>query len=101
MLGAVADELASITEVLLNIEALDRNLAGCRQDISGQCFECGRLTSAIYTKQSEAFTIVEGERSLFDGPHRFTTERIIFLLEIMYADAVLVSRAFFASTAYC
>ena len=56
MLGAVADELASLAELSLNIDALDRNIAGRRQDISGQCLECGRLASAIHAEQSEAFT---------------------------------------------
>ena len=41
MLGAIADELASIAKLFLNIEACDCNLACRRQDISGQCLECG------------------------------------------------------------
>ena len=101
MLGTIADELASIAKLFLNIEARDCNLACRRQDISGQCLECGGLASTIHTKQSEAFTIVESERGLFHSSHWCTTERIILLLEIMYADAVLVpSSAPFVPTAY-
>ena len=96
ILWTVTNQLSSILELLLNIEALHRDLACGRSNISRQTLESSRFTSTIDTEQGETLSIIETERSLLHSLDRRATERIVFFLEVVHADAVSVVRILLA-----
>lgn len=73
VLWAIADQLSGILELLLDVEALNRNHASCWSDFPRQTLESGRFSCAIDTKKSEAFTVVKTKRRLLDCSDGWTT----------------------------
>ena len=91
MLWAVADQVTSFCELLLDVVALNGDLASRRRDVSSQTLESCRLAGTIDTEQSEALTVVEAEGSLLDGADRSATERIVLFLEVVNTNTVDVT----------
>ena len=88
VLWAVADELPCIFELVLDVIALHGNFTCRWSDIPCQALEGGRFAGTIDSKKGEAFAVIKTKRSLLDGLDRGPTERVVFFLEVVHADAV-------------
>ena len=66
VLGAVADQLPTLLEVLLHVHALDLDRAGRWFLFRRQNLEGGRLSSTVDSKQAEAFALAESERKILN-----------------------------------
>jgi len=98
ILGAVADQLPRILELLLDVKALNRDFTLSRRDLTSQTLEGCGLSSTINSEKRKAFTKVEAERRHFDSFNRSATESVVFLLETGHSDAVDVIRVILFST---
>ena len=79
VLRAVADQLSSVFKLLLDIEALNSDLASCWHYISSQTLEGRRFSSSINTEKGKAFAVVETERSTLDSPDWGTACVVVLL----------------------
>jgi len=92
VLGTVPNQLSRILELLLNVEALDSDLASRWCDLASQTLERGGLSSTIDSEQREALAVVKAEAGLLDSADRCATRRVVLLLEVVHSDAVNVVR---------
>ena len=88
VLRAVSNELASVCELSLHVEALNVDLTCCWDDLSRQTLECGRLASTVNTEQSEALTVIQAETCLPHCNDGLLEGWLVNHLEIVHADTV-------------
>jgi len=74
--------------LLLDVKALDSDLASRGRDFTCQTLESGRLAGTVDTKQGEALTVVKAETSLTHSHNRLIEGWLVDFLEVVNADAV-------------
>ena len=58
ILRAVANQLSSVFELLLDVETLNGDFTSGRLNVSRQTLEGSRLTSSVHTEEGKALTVV-------------------------------------------